>query len=80
MKRVDGEERSVDQTQYKGAEGRRAGEDIVDRLLQWGVTIEGTMDEVGHCCFSDQGVEMPQEGCLYAGARKRLDGMGSPSY
>lgn len=79
VKRVNGEGRSVEQTQYKDAGGSRVEEDIVDRPLQWGATIEGTMDEVGHCCFSDQVVEMPEEGCLYAGVREKLDGMGSLS-
>ncbi|KAF2023861.1 hypothetical protein EK21DRAFT_118353 [Setomelanomma holmii] len=52
----------------------RPDEDIVDRPLQWGVTIEGTREQIGHCSFSDQKVETPEEGCLYAGleARKKI--------
>jgi hypothetical protein len=79
VKRVNPGERSVEQTQYRGAGGSKEEGDIVDRPLQWGVTIEGTIDEVGHCCFSDQVVEMPQEGYLYAGMKEKLDGMGSLS-
>jgi hypothetical protein len=45
----------------------RASDDIVDQALQWGVTVEGTRDKAGHCSFSDEKVEEPQEGCLYAG-------------
>lgn len=41
-------------------------DDIVERPLQWGVTIEGTKDQAGHCSFSDRVVHKPVEGCLYA--------------
>ncbi|KAI4704633.1 hypothetical protein J4E81_001703 [Alternaria sp. BMP 2799] len=41
-------------------------EDIVERQLKWGVTIEGTKDQAGHCSFSDKAVQQPVEGCLYA--------------
>ncbi|KAH6883374.1 hypothetical protein BKA58DRAFT_448150 [Alternaria rosae] len=41
-------------------------DDVVERPLKWGVTIEGTKDQVGHCSFSDKAVQKPVEGCLYA--------------
>jgi len=41
-------------------------DDIVERPLKWGVTIEGTKDQAGHCSFSDRAVQKPVEGCLYA--------------
>jgi hypothetical protein len=52
-------------------DGSQEYEDIADRPLQWGVTVESTMDSVGHCCFSDQKVKAPVEGDLYAGLRGR---------
>jgi hypothetical protein len=69
VKRMDREEHRTEQTQYNGARESSVGEDIVDRPLQWGVTVEGTEDAVGHCCFSDQKVDLPEAGCLYAGVR-----------
>jgi len=39
---------------------------VVERPLQWGVTVEGTKDQAGHCSFSDKAVQKPVEGCLYA--------------
>ncbi|KAH7088113.1 hypothetical protein FB567DRAFT_591531 [Paraphoma chrysanthemicola] len=50
-----------------GMEGR-PDDNISEIPLQWGVTIEGTAEKVGHCCFSDQQVKEPEEGCLYAGS------------
>ncbi|KAL1592703.1 hypothetical protein SLS60_011119 [Paraconiothyrium brasiliense] len=44
-----------------------AREEIVDRPLQWGVSKEGSRDEVGHCSFSDGEVRKPVVGLLYAG-------------
>jgi hypothetical protein len=41
-------------------------DEIVERPLQWGVTIEGTKGKVGHCSFSDRAVLKPVGGCLYA--------------
>ena len=41
-------------------------DDVVERPLKWGVTIEGTKDQAGHCSFSDKAVQKPVEGCLYA--------------
>jgi hypothetical protein len=51
---------------YTDGEEVKALDEIVDRPLQWGVMVEGTDDEAGHCCFSDKEVEKPIEGCLYA--------------
>lgn len=42
-------------------------EDVADSALQWGVTIPGTRDRVGHCSFSNGEVHPPRVGCLYAG-------------
>jgi hypothetical protein len=52
--------------------GRKPDEDVGNRALQWGVTIEGSRERVGHCCFSDCEVEPPNVGYLYAGAKKRM--------
>ncbi|KAF2023656.1 hypothetical protein EK21DRAFT_118567 [Setomelanomma holmii] len=49
-------------------EGDRCNEDITEQPLQWGVTIRGGPDIVGHMCFSDGEVERPEYGSLYAGA------------
>jgi hypothetical protein len=38
--------------------------------LMWGVISEHGQ-QIGHCTFSDQTVEIPQEGALYAGYKKR---------
>lgn len=38
--------------------------------LQWGVTSEYGA-EIGHCTFSDRAVEIPREGALYAGCKKK---------
>jgi hypothetical protein len=38
--------------------------------LQWGVVSEEE-EGIGHCAFSDKAVEMPVEGKLYAGKKKR---------
>jgi len=52
--------------QYKDGREVEVSDDIVERPLKWGVTVQGTQDEVGHCCFSDKEVQKPVEGCLYA--------------
>jgi hypothetical protein len=44
-----------------------AREVIVNRPLKWGVTKEGSLDEAGHCSFSDGEVRKPVVGFLYAG-------------
>ena len=41
-------------------------DDVVERPLKWGVTIEGTKNQAGHCSFSDKPVQKLVEGCLYA--------------
>ncbi|KAH7413683.1 hypothetical protein DE146DRAFT_638333 [Phaeosphaeria sp. MPI-PUGE-AT-0046c] len=43
------------------------GIDIAEKPLQWGVTIRGNAETVGHLCFSDRVVEEPEFNCLYAG-------------
>ena len=67
VKYIVGREIRVERTQLSQGEERKVNEEVVDRPLQWGVTVEGTRDKVGHCCFSDQVVKKPEEGCLYAG-------------
>ena len=52
--------KQMDDAEAKGLD------EIAERPLQWGVTIEGTKDQVGHCSFSDRAVLKPVEGCLYA--------------
>ena len=42
------------------------GDEIVLEKLMWGV-VESRSDGVGHCSFSDEAVDKPQEGELYAG-------------
>jgi hypothetical protein len=39
--------------------------------LQWGVTSDKGAEH-GHCAFSDQEIDLPIEGALYAGLRKRF--------
>jgi len=51
---------------YTSGREAKSLDDIVKRPLKWGVTIEGTKDQVGHCSFSDRAVQKPVEGCLYA--------------
>ncbi|KAH8692562.1 hypothetical protein GQ44DRAFT_793138 [Phaeosphaeriaceae sp. PMI808] len=45
-----------------------ARKDLANRTLKWGVTIKGTRNTIGHCCFSDREVNELEDGCLYAGA------------
>jgi hypothetical protein len=52
---------------YGGDGRRKVDEDISNEPLMWGVTIPGSRDVVGHCCFSSGEVERPEVGCLYAG-------------
>jgi hypothetical protein len=49
-------------------------EDITSKPLMWGVTIPGSTEETGHCCFSSGEVEPPEVGHLYAGvvAKKKI--------
>lgn len=42
-------------------------DDIAQQPLQWGVTVRGAHDRVGHLCFSCGDVEEPDYDCLYAG-------------
>jgi hypothetical protein len=51
---------------YTDGDEVKASNEVVDRLLQWGVTVEDTEVEAGHCCFSNNNVEKPKEGCFYA--------------
>lgn len=46
------------------------GVDIAEKPLQWGVTIRGGTETVGHLCFSGGKVERPEFNCLYAGNKK----------
>lgn len=46
------------------------GVDIAEKPLQWGVTIRGGTETVGHLCFSDGEVERPEFDCLYAGIKE----------
>lgn len=65
---ADGE---MEEVRYQDDDEEPAGEkDVVVRALQWGVTVGGSADEVGHCCFSDKEVQRPVEGHLYAGVAK----------
>lgn len=43
------------------------GEDITNKPLMWGVTVEGSRDVFGHCSFSAEEVSKPRTGHLYAG-------------
>ena len=45
-------------------------ESVTEKPLKWGVTIQGDMDRIGHCCFSSGDVEVPHVGYLYAGWKK----------
>jgi hypothetical protein len=47
--------------------GDVGGETMCNRPLQWGVTIPGGKDIVGHCSFSSREVDLPEVGHLYAG-------------
>ncbi|OAL46160.1 hypothetical protein IQ07DRAFT_198771 [Pyrenochaeta sp. DS3sAY3a] len=51
-----------------GDDQAREGDDIFDKPLKWGATIQGRPDRIGHLCFSDMEVEKPGLGYLYAGA------------
>ena len=42
--------------------------DIAKRPLQWGVTVRGGTDKIGHLSFSDREVEEPEIGHFYAGS------------
>ncbi|KAF2122107.1 hypothetical protein BDV96DRAFT_137243 [Lophiotrema nucula] len=55
---------------YAGSDGNM-GEEMSGRRLKWGVTIEGSTEKVGHCCFSSEEVEEPTMGHLYAGLPER---------
>ncbi|KAF2271131.1 hypothetical protein CC78DRAFT_12199 [Lojkania enalia] len=48
-------------------------EDTVEKPVKWGVTVEGTRYDVGHCCFSSGEVDFPKYGALYAGLGERKD-------
>ncbi|KAH7079730.1 hypothetical protein FB567DRAFT_533217 [Paraphoma chrysanthemicola] len=48
-------------------EGDKANEDIAEQSLQWGVTIRGGSDRIGHLCFSDGEVRRPEYNHFYAG-------------
>ena len=51
-----------------GEDGRgKVDESISDERLMWGVTIPGSEEVVGHCCFISGEVDRPQVGYLYAG-------------
>jgi hypothetical protein len=45
-------------------------ENVTEKPLKWGVTIQGDLDRIGHCCFSSGDVEVPRVGYLYAGRSK----------
>ena len=47
-------------------------EDVTEKPLKWGVTIQGGMDKIGHCCFSSGDVEFPRVGYLYAGENRGI--------
>ncbi|PVI03995.1 hypothetical protein DM02DRAFT_669382 [Periconia macrospinosa] len=56
-----------------GIEGpTKTQDDISHRPLQWGVTIEGSNDVVGHCSFSSSEVQRPIVGHLYAGSAAKM--------
>lgn len=55
-----------------GENGQDKEEDVADCALQWGVTIPGTKNQVGHCSFSSDEVWQPEKGHLYAGLRSRM--------
>lgn len=45
----------------------RRKRNLSDRPLMWGVTIPGSEETVGHCSFSNDEVDSPKVGLLYAG-------------
>jgi hypothetical protein len=51
---------------YTDGDEVQALDEVVNRPLQWGATVQGTEEEVGHCCFSDKKIEKPREECFYA--------------
>jgi hypothetical protein len=61
-----GKAQTVTHVKYTDGDEVKASNDVVGRLLQWGVTVEDTEVEAGHYCFSNNNVEKPKEGCLYA--------------
>ncbi|CAI6341942.1 unnamed protein product [Periconia digitata] len=44
------------------------GNQLIYKKIQWGV-VGKRSDGVGHCSFSDEAVELPQKGEVYAGSR-----------
>jgi len=47
---------------------KERGDEIAVKKLMWGV-VEVQSNGAGHCSFSDEAVENPKEGELYAGPR-----------
>lgn len=48
-------------------------ENVTEKPLKWGVTIQGDRNNTGHCCYSSGDVEVPRVGHLYAGYGKRKE-------
>ncbi|KAF1974447.1 hypothetical protein BU23DRAFT_532046 [Bimuria novae-zelandiae CBS 107.79] len=56
---------------YRDGRSEGKDDDLASQSLQWGVTIPGGRNMVGHCCFSSGEVEEPVVGHLYAGGMSR---------
>jgi hypothetical protein len=60
---------------YGMDEAGKSEVDIANQQLKWGVTIPGSRNVVGHCCFSSSEVEGPKKGYLYAGVMAKTRSM-----
>jgi hypothetical protein len=59
---------------YETGQEEQGEEEVTEKPLMWGVTIQGDMDKTGHCCFTDKEVQAPRLGYLYAGVvREKWD-------
>ena len=52
---------------YETGQEGQGEEEVTEKPLMWGVTIQGDRDKTGHCCFTDKDVQAPRVGYLYAG-------------